>query len=608
MGHALAYTWLSLNVLVLLANGVLNGAVLVAVCFKRSLVEKRYGILISLAVADLLQIIPVLAHVIKLFTGLGKREDAISCVALSSIRLILICITILHLVVESINRLMIITRPLKYAIWLTPRKFTSALALVWLVPVIGIMGPFALYNHPSEWHQSMRIVMFSCDVIEVDQLSNQTHINQGHMNNFNHLNSSFMIYASVITVVYFAVPIIVMAVSYSIIFKVSLKHIRELRRLEGEMRRLNRRYSLQNSSAVFDTNSSYSRAGSFASITSNATERPPSTIFSFNSKRNAVAPFAAHSMTMLRTPQLRNNTAEGMSDDHGLAQRNSTASSHTRQAWSASSAKQDPRILLDLSKYTRRVDHNDGDNNDNCEENNNVGGISNRIKPETVARDAHRYSGSEDSGHGTGSQISNAQLDNNNHPEAITQPSLTPIKPDFQREYTNLSSIFGDDNSDVEARSTSSTNGKCRGDMNLNNEAVNRELYDLLSGFSIMGAYAEHLKTRSVAQRSSFSRFHAIIKDELRNRKQEIQLVKTLGGLILAWLLFYLPILIYTWDELLVKWSYSEQYTPNNDLGLILLVWALLDSAVNPVVYCLRIPEFKRAIANIRRQMTQAFY
>ena len=286
MHDSFSYVLFTVYILVVLCNTVLNGSILVAFCAFRFIRQKRFGILISLAIADFLKVVPLAGEIVVLWS----TEENISftaCLTISTIGLYLICVTILHLVLESINRLITIARPLRYHEILTTKIFGTLLTMVWLLPALGIVLPHAFLSAEKDWVPSFRVMMFVCDPepnfsieFEGNSTTDATNAttNDGNITanmqnltanrgippqqNYVPATGSTISYSAFVTTIYFIVPLITMIVSYSIIFKISLRHIRQIKSVEKNMRNLYHRLSKPKMSSAFGSDAGISTASS----------------------------------------------------------------------------------------------------------------------------------------------------------------------------------------------------------------------------------------------------------------------------------------------------------------------------------------------------------
>ena len=608
MEGSLEYVWLVANLLVLISSAVLNGVLLIAVCWNRLLLQRRYGILISLAVADILKVIPMLAQMVSVLMD-AEQGSITACMVASGTGLLLIGISILHLVLESVNRLLAIIRPLRYNAILSQKVFSLLLALVWLIPLLGVVGPYAVFTKPSMWHSSLRVIMFSCDVSDsVDfQFTNET-INSTLMEGDLDNKEFLVAYSAVNTILFFLIPIIIMAICYSIIFKISLQHIRQIRKLEVGMRRLKHKYSNQRQPSLFG--SQISCASSVAYAEEDNLPKSHSFIgLPRKSRRNSIAPIAQKEA--LGTHELAARSAEvstghqaefasgntdlnigcrtiGIDDDNRINSETASASSF--------------RNVLEFVRIDDTI------NNDTS--------TPRRHSPFILPIDRFDNARkSEDSGHGTISQISNLvqerMISNENlsreHSASSAslirqpaKPTTTDEKPFYNLTQSNLSDAatctYDENISTIQLRDAVEENvtndNKEQDETNISM----MDLFNLLAGFSVMGAWAETVRAKSATPQNSFSRFHGIVKEELRDKRKEIKLVKTLGGLMAAWVLFYVPILIFSWERL-HNWPANSK--KNDDIGRFLLSWALFNSALNPIIYCLRLAEFRNSVKQV---------
>ena len=147
------------------ADLLLNGLVLLSVVRYRILRKRVYFLMISLSVCDILKVcvyIPYAAGAL-LRRGQTKRNF---CLATSSLGIALLCCTTLHLMMESVNRILLIYRPFKHKEFLTKKAMAAILAIVWLLPFLFVLAlPFALFTEAKAFKFSAKL--FACYGVNV---------------------------------------------------------------------------------------------------------------------------------------------------------------------------------------------------------------------------------------------------------------------------------------------------------------------------------------------------------------------------------------------------------------------------------------------------------
>lgn len=719
MDHIYDYISFIICIITLLLNVVLNVGILAAPCVDRILRQKRFAILISLAAADIIKIVPLISEL------LISQHRITHCLSFASLGLYLICVSTLHLLFESINRLIAIARPLRYNDLLSKKLFVSLLIMVWFLPVLGIILPHFVLTNSAHWIPSFRVIMFQCESFTNNETSPYTNANGRLMETgyAEPVDASFTIYSAFITIIYFLIPLIVMLLSYSVIFNISLKHIRQIKSMERNMRHLYHRISRSKLISVQDSKMRMSAGVNTSTIESSIPPPSTSTKISYQRPKDA-------SSTGFNE-KLEPNPIKDL--ESGLHMEKS------KHAYDGINSK----TLNDKSEIYDGDELKDGKFSDSSEtnkenmqtiivKNESVNGDkktrlkrmpSNVVYPEddaTFGRDAarkkmksnlkrgeiwhidqgatkirdeenhpHEGKGSPSKNYDNRSKQSIMQKDtsdddflddfkdknmaaylrptsesllmktdsqetakqrtlqtlwqkimkkNENIEEIPSEDAFMKIVEDLERKLKPTPKKFEDSarrimrfslllksrrrNSSLEEEEEENerptqaevdhleslitfAEGRPVEQMarelnekmdNINKDSV--DIFSLLTGFTVMEAWAESLKAKAGYQANSFVRFYRIIRGEMRNRKKEGKLVKTLGILFTAWIVFYVPILAFSWKRL-SEWPNIKSHYYG--MGKMLISWALLSSALNPIIYCLRIQEFKKTFKKIYR-------
>eukprot|EP00795_Rhopilema_esculentum_P010605 gene10605-19344_t len=810
------YAALTILLLAIILNSALNGGVLLAFCTHRILQDRRFGILISLALADLLKIIPLILEIQTLFNIGNASVRFESCLIVSTVGLYLICVTILHLLLESINRLIAIARPLRYKDIFTIKTFISLMVLVWFLPAIGIILTHAVYKKPGDWMPSFRVLMFNCDSTHLAMLGAKNLsglksklVSDGPEDREELLPISLSIetYSGVVTVIYFIIPLIMMLLCYSVIFKISLKHIRQIKNMERNMRRLYHRLSKSRDNQFFGSNAGISTTGSVSTtetvlspvqftesqISSNCENLFEREQISVSSSGGNSASAKSDDMILRDYSSVKEHSAEffnsvnadnptGAAKMKGsvvqneppsvrlMGDKNYCLQKSGKEEVNTANRKQSTVSFANISCNIRKNSINvkpkrkrsniiapqdlnannkdvDGQhivgaslNNDRVDPRKTVSPIkaenvmskgyedllendiwyTNKVKgdfeektedgdaqvggfPQSYSRekisipltlDADVYEIESigdyfdkhdevfDADYLNDPKMNSRKINFQNHsrdsfdeksekkrglwPKLWQKVSLSKdnskdgipseasflkIIEDLERKskpspktfqtsarrvmrfsvlisshqrqkieedygldmrptrdevdqletlisYAERGSISKRTNEHVDTRVLETTT--------TSNDAISLDLFGVMTGFPVLEAWAQSLKEKSETPTpsNSFVRFYRVIRGEMRNRKQEGKLVKTLGGLFLAWIIFYVPILTFTWQRL-NNWPVGAG--KDFGLGRLLISWALLSSALNPIIYCLRIPEFKKAFVKMKKAVKEYF-
>ena len=774
----------------LAGNVILNVGILVAPFIDRTVRQKRFAVLISLAIVDLLKIIPLISEI-----GFPSHQPK-TCQAFASIGLYLICVTILHLVLESINRLVAIVRPLRYNELLTSKLFASLMAALWLLPIIGIILPLAINDDVIDWIPSLRALMFSCDQFYDTPTENQNMTQnlrdtdeERNPIEFRSVDESMIAYSAVITIVYFAIPLIIMVLAYSVIFNISLKHIRQIKSMEKNMRQLYHRISRHElisapmsgvSKSIEDPKNEIPAIESYKSITGIASsdelrssdnnevglmyrqdsatcKREESKTIDLSACPTEGIEFSAKGIEkqdVLNTNSvvsdiIAHDDRKGAESDKNKSRRKASNVVHPLKTF-ASMTWTEPalghKVKTDYTELSR--DYLSYNNNFTEDEGklievsvdvskeprhsvvpvqaadiiaseydsviaSNILGLNKtenddtemKDKPVTDAgivksdmkgmkenvfatRSAKKVADAsdeifrEDSGEeknstarrmtleflcpvnedpprmkktSTWSQLwlrigkrseemerRSHKIDSipsesafikiiekvekkskssshsferhakrvmrysallNSHRRIVEQDEEIGERP-THAEVNHMESLLSIADKKHDYQFTSALNKNIRS-CTSGDQGQSIDAFSLLTAFPVMEAWANSVRAKATPQSNSFVRFYRVIRSEMRNRKKEGKLVKTLGMLFMAWILFYVPVVAFSWSRLM-KWPIVAK----NDHGSsrLLISWALLSSALNPVIYCFRIPEFRRTFKKIYKALKSHLY
>ena len=789
------YDYISLIICIatLVANLILNVGIVIAPCIDEALRNKRFAVLISLAIADLLKIISLISEIGSPFTQLE------TCQAIASLGFYLICVTVLHLVLESINRLVTIVRPLRYHELLTTKLVATLIAVLWILPILGIIIPHVLESDEIEWILSLRTLMFNCDQFYGTPARRNatkmalTGVNEAeNLAHFEPADGSVLAYSAFITIVYFAIPLIVMVLSYSVIFNISLKHIRQIKIMEKDVRHLYHRISRSNlivkhvsrtsspttndlqsespyrvsavpaashvtssneindgenrsidrqvkenvdrkrskiitieydpsnwtesssvkiethsvantnkvpeAKLVYDGNTQKSAGprgdgrrrkvsnivhpqnndveiawgtnkspemptdehtglskDSFEEIQSDRKVEGDGALFDIPSKRRcSVIPVQASDVmaneygAAIAEKILRKDTREvddieekdctlnevvvhdllvTETEDSGFATYKAAQAEDktggefpkdisdntnkklrkTRMNTPLVSVEEDPPEITKQttrSKLWKRVV------NKSCETRDRKNEHVDRIPSEDAfikiielvekksKHPPHRF---EENARRVMRYSALMTSDRRKRGEEEDEELGEPLTHAEVNEMESLLSIANSKENEQIASALQKTVYTSSSE----NQDQTIDAFSLLTAFPAMEAWAASLKAKATPNSNSFVRFYRVVRKEMRKREKEGKLVKTLGILFMAWIVFYVPVVAFSWQRLL-RWPSVRK---NDDgIGRLLFSWALLSSVFNPIIYSLRIPEFKKTLKTIYKTIKLHLY
>ena len=205
------------------ADLILNGLILVSVVRHKTLRKKAYFLMISLSILDLLKVTVYILYVANGFLKHSQIKINL-CLASSSLGIALLCCTTLHLMMESLNRLVLIYRPFRHNEMLTKKVMTFILTVVWLLPIVFVLGiPFAFFPAARVFKISTKV--FSCQGLNT---SNPAYAQR----NSDTFREKSIIYNLTIQIIFFIIPCLTMLICYIHIFRFATKTASQLKKLQ----------------------------------------------------------------------------------------------------------------------------------------------------------------------------------------------------------------------------------------------------------------------------------------------------------------------------------------------------------------------------------------
>ncbi|XP_057290555.1 5-hydroxytryptamine receptor 1F-like [Hydractinia symbiolongicarpus] len=198
-----------------LAGIVCNVSILVSVIKYRILRKKPYSILVSLAVCDLFKVVVLVNLAIY-----SANDDLFNiCAGTSTLGMALICTTTFHLAAESVNRCMLIVSPYRYARTVRKKHVAFIIMLLWLLPaIVTLLIPGCVFQ--EGWVNAMEFQshMFGCQRV--------MRSNEDIFYKQNKDDDWIIAYH----VLFFAFPLLVMVISYSLVLRVSYSTANDMRK------------------------------------------------------------------------------------------------------------------------------------------------------------------------------------------------------------------------------------------------------------------------------------------------------------------------------------------------------------------------------------------
>eukprot|EP00795_Rhopilema_esculentum_P010606 gene10606-19345_t len=526
-----------------------------------------------MAVADLLKVVPSSAQIVAVVHGPSHANGRSACLVSSSVGFLFISVTALHLAFESVNRLVSILWPLRYEQFTNSKKYSVIIMSVWLLPVIGVIMPihFLFGRHRDSYH-ALRMRMFSCsiDVIEKHESGVWT---------------TYVTYAICVTIIFFIIPFVIMGASYSIMFKISLKHIREIKRIENQMQKL-RQYRESISEEV-------------ATFASPGSSRLSRSRIHLGNDEDVTLKGCRNQGNVSRLSSL--TSSEGRNPAKGI---------RSRAASWPSSEELVSNVLRDGKGTEACGFHLHCDCTLETDDS---------IKKRKICTCSPEESF-------TGKRVCMCFISDGGKENCIENTSKETSTDDTGRKFILVKNCdnytescqdlsFNGVYSEMKTRCFDEAQTKNSGKISVQptivvtaaDDGLESDPFNFVKEFSVMGAWAETLRQRALEDdefRFPLSNINLLIRDEIRKRKREIRLARTLSGLVGAFVIFYLPMLIFAWTNM-VRDAIQTEFS--FDFGRSLVAWAFLNSALNPLIYCLRIVEIKKSVMKILRNFRNLF-
>ena len=213
----MALEWqLPVFVTIALLGIIANGSILLSILKYKTLRKNSYAFLVSLALCDTLKVIVVLNIIVYLEVGAYKK---LACMETSLLGFTLLCCTTFHLAAESIHRYLMVEQPYKYGRFVNGKKhILGVVAFLWLLPIIfGVMIPLFWFQKGWRKELDFHARMFGCMEDKTDVRHDEAYI-------------------ITMYIIFFAVPLLIMLLSYGHVLKTSYSVARDLRENEVKKR------------------------------------------------------------------------------------------------------------------------------------------------------------------------------------------------------------------------------------------------------------------------------------------------------------------------------------------------------------------------------------
>ena len=573
--------WASIFMFIALLNLVLNGTVLISVClYAKNLKRTHFIILISLAVADILKVTPSILQAAALLQGPTSKIGNALCNSSSSTALMLVCLTTVHLMLESLNRMIAIVWPFKYYVTFTKKRLIFILSVIWILPTVIItVPPYFIFDDYKVFEQ-FRDRLYACSIKKI----NTSHPEIVKLRCF----------ALTVSVVFFGIPLLVIAASYSKILRISLQHIKKIK-LQEEVSPASR--------IGDDTSGATLSEARLSSSKGKCSQSPESEL------RQA----REMSLADLNIIQISNQEdVAGVQKDQDKSATNLAQFSQRLEIGHCLHPDGTPDGEVPTTDIKKSSDHQttlsvSGEARKSLPANLYPKTVSEVNLPEnankTLCMQLPEYEPGADEELSQISIKTCCKQINTQEPVSVegANENVPPVNEEqcLQRPTSKVRAAaevpkisirqFGQD----EAVSVTETDGVTR-----TNEDRICAMTNSANNLPLRNAQCLQLPgyvSGDAPRKNSLSIMQKTLKAKFRKKKKEIRAAKTLAGLLAAFVLCYTPVLGFTWHNMTTSNPATEQ---EFRVSRGLLALAFLHSAINPLIYCLRIAEFKASVKN----------
>ena len=221
------------NVICVFATIFLNAMICVAVYKVKRLRNPSNVLLLSLSVADLL----VTADFVFQIVFVSSEDDAIHepCLIMGKYHYVIVCIIIHHLVAISIDRLIAIQWHLRYVDVVTNFRILACVTLVWISGALLSLLPYLLasMDHQEEMEAFYKFNL-GCShpnaTFHHKWLQEKRNLTEGGRMELLNKAQTFLVLLLLLNL---ALPFVVIAASYAVILKTSIKHYKQIKAQEG---------------------------------------------------------------------------------------------------------------------------------------------------------------------------------------------------------------------------------------------------------------------------------------------------------------------------------------------------------------------------------------
>ena len=227
-------TLIAVSVLFVVATVFLNAMICAAVYKVKRLRTPSNVVLFSLSVADLLVTADFVSQIV--FLVLEADATVKPCLAMGEYHYTIVTIIILHLAAISFDRLLAIQWHMRYQIVVTCKRMLVCVVFLWILGFLHLLPPKLLAKGKGDHHKEMAVFykfILNCSP------TNATYTHQWLREKIWHrcqdrdatLEKAQMYFVALL-IVNIGLPFAIIAASYAVILKTSIKHYKQIKAQE----------------------------------------------------------------------------------------------------------------------------------------------------------------------------------------------------------------------------------------------------------------------------------------------------------------------------------------------------------------------------------------
>ena len=221
-------TLIVVNVLLVVATIFLNAMICAAVYKVKRLRTPSNVVLFSLSVADLLVSADFVSQIV--FLVLEKDATVMPCLAMGMYHYIIVTIIILHLAAISFDRLLAIQWHMRYKTAVTCKRMLACVVFLW---ILGFLHLLPKLLAKGDRHKEMAVFykfILNCSPPKETYNYEWLHEKRGHgCHEREAVLKKAQLHMVALLIVNVALPFAIIAASYAVILKTSIKHYKQIK-------------------------------------------------------------------------------------------------------------------------------------------------------------------------------------------------------------------------------------------------------------------------------------------------------------------------------------------------------------------------------------------